>query len=210
VHVPKTGGTAIQQAYKQHLRFGDVVLAAWRISLDNWYGDVLQVGKHSSAAHIAAHLGAERFRQTISYAILRDPLGRLVSYYKWIQSFEHPGKLERWLRSHRSFEEFVEPASEHFALQSDLVCDPDSGLPMVSILAPYERLAESWRLVAFRLGLRSAELPVANASIAIPVEVTDRARDLVARRYARDVELYRRTVARWNATMGAGAQQGAA
>ena len=46
-------------------------------------------------------------------------------------------------------EEFVEPASEHFALQSDLVCDPDSGLPMVSILAPYERLAESWRLVAF-------------------------------------------------------------
>lgn len=210
VHVPKTGGTAVQQAYKEHLRFGDVVLAAWRKSLDNWYGEVLQVGKHSSAAHIAAHLGVERFGQALSYAIVRDPLERLVSYYKWIQSFEHPGKLERWLRSHRSFEDFVEPASEQFALQADLVCDPETGLPMVSILAPYEKLAESWRLVAGRLGLGQAALPVANASIAIPVEVTDRARTLVARRYARDVDLYRRTVARWNATLGAGMRQGAA
>lgn len=210
VHVPKTGGTAVQQAYKPHLRFGDVVLAAWRVSLDNWYGEVLEVGKHSSAAHIAAHLGAERFRQAFSYAIVRDPLARLVSYYKWIQSFEHPGKLERWLRTHRSFEAFVEPASEHFALQSDLVCDPDTRLPMVSVLAPYEKLAESWRLVSFRLGLREAALPVANASIAIPVEVTDRARALVARRYAPDMELHRRAVARWEATIGAGARQGAA
>ena len=136
VHVPKTGGTAVEQAYKPHLRFGDVVLAAWRRSLDNWYAEVLEIGKHSSAAHIAEQVGRERFRQVFSYAILRDPLERLVSYYKWIQSFEHPGNLERWLRSHRSFEDFVEPASEHFALQADLVCDPETGLPMVTVLAP--------------------------------------------------------------------------
>lgn len=210
VHVPKTGGTAVEQAYKPHLRFGDVVLAAWRRSLDNWYDEVLHVGKHSSAAHIAGQVGQERFRQLFSYAIVRDPLDRLVSYYRWIQSFEHPGELERWLRAHRSFEAFVEPASEHFALQSDLVCDPGTGLPMVTILAPYPSLAESWRLVCTRLGVAAGILPRANASIAIPVEVTDRARQIVGRRYARDVTLYRDAVARWAALHGAGRQQGAA
>ena len=210
VHVPKTGGTAVEQAYKPHLRFGDVVLAAWRRSLDNWYADVLEIGKHSSAAHIAEQVGKERFRQVFSYAILRDPLERLVSYYKWIQSFEHPGNLERWLRSHRSFEDFVEPASEHFALQADLVCDPETGLPMVTVLAPYTHLAASWRLVCTRLGVAAGELPRANASIAIPVEVTDRARQMVGRRYARDVALYRDAVARWNAQHAAGPRLGAA
>ena len=207
IHVPKTGGTAVEQAYKPHLRFGDVVLAAWRISLDNWYAEVLEIGKHSSAAHVAAQIGQERFRQVLSYAIVRDPLDRLVSYFRWIQSYEHPGRLERWLRSHRSFESFVEPASEHFALQSDLVCDPETGLPMVTVLAPYPRLAESWRMVGTRLGFAAGTPPRANASIHMPVEITDRARQMVTRRYARDVELYRRAVSRWNATHGAPAQQ---
>lgn len=210
VHVPKTGGTAVEHAYKPHLRFGDVVLAAWRVSLDNWYADVLEIGKHSSAAHIAAQIGEERFRQVFSYAIVRDPLDRLVSYFRWIQSYEHPGRIERWLRAHRSFESFVEPASEHFALQADLVCDPATGLPMVTLLAPFPQLAESWALVGQRLGIPANAPPRANASIAIPVEVTDRARQLVGRRYARDVELYRRAVARWNALHGPGTRQGAA
>lgn len=208
VHVPKTGGTAIQQAYKPHLRFGDVVLAAWRRSLDNWYAEVLQTGKHSSAAHVAAQIGHDRFRQVLSFAILRDPLQRLVSYYRWIQSFEHPGKVERWLRSHRSFEDFIEPAAEHFAPQADLVCDPATGRPMVTLLAPYPHLAQAWHLVCMRLGM-GGELPVANASIEIPVEVTDRAREIVARRYARDVDLYAATLARWDA-MHLQARQGAA
>jgi hypothetical protein len=208
VHVPKTGGTAIQQAYRPHLRFGDVVLGAWRRSLDTWYTEVLQTGKHSSAAHIAEQIGQERFRHVLSFAILRDPLDRLVSYYRWIQSHEHPGELERWLRSHRSFDAFVEPASEHFPPQADLVCEPDSLRPMVTVLAPYARLAEAWGQVCRRLGI-GGPLPVANASFAIPVEVTEAARALVARRYARDLELLARTVARWEA-MNPPARQGAA
>lgn len=202
VHVPKTGGTAVEQAYKPHLRFGDVVLAAWRRSLDTWYAEVLNTGKHSSAAHIAEQVGEERFRHVLSFAILRDPLDRLVSYFRWIKSYEHPGELERWLRSHRSFEDFVEPAAEHFPPQADLVCEPGTLRPMVTVLAPYPRLAEAWAGIGRRLGI-SGDLPVANASFDIPVEVSDRARDLVARRYARDVELYARTGARWEATQGA-------
>jgi len=200
VHVPKTGGTAVEQAYKPHLRFGDVVLAAWRRSLDNWYAEVLNTGKHSSAAHIAEQVGVDRFRHVLSFAILRDPLDRLVSYFRWIQSYEHPGERERWLRTHRSLEAFVEAAIEHFPPQADLVCEPGTLRPMVSVLAPYPRLAEAWAGICRRLDIPPGGLPVANASIAIPVEVNARARDVVARLYARDVELYARTLARWEAT----------
>ena len=95
----------------------------------------------------------------------------------------------------------------------DLFCeflDPETGLPMVTVLAPYTHLAASWRLVCTRLGVATGELPRANASIAIPVEVTDRARQMVGRRYARDVTLYRDAVARWNAQHAAGPRLGAA
>lgn len=197
IHVPKTGGTAVELAYKPHLRFGDVVLAAWHDSLDTWYGEHLHIGKHSPAAGIARELGPDRFRQVFSFAILRDPLDRMVSYYRWIQSFKHRGEDERRLRAHRDFESFVEAAAEGFAPQADMVCDRVSGLPMVTMLAPYPRLADAWRLVSGRLGLTSA-LPVANASADIPVEITARAREIVARRYTRDAELLRRVSQRWD------------
>ncbi|MBR0679858.1 sulfotransferase family protein [Roseomonas eburnea] len=198
VHVPKTGGTAIEQAYKPNLRFGDVVLAAWRVSLDNWYEEHLHMGKHSSAAHIAAHMGQDRFRQVLSFAILRDPLDRMVSYYRWIRSYEHPGKAERRLAVHDSFDAFVEEACESLAPQAELVCDHGTGLPMVTVLAPYTRLAEAWRLVCLRLGI-VAPLPIANVSGEVKAKVTDHARAVVAGRYARDVELYRQAQARWAA-----------
>ncbi|MBR0673793.1 sulfotransferase family 2 domain-containing protein [Neoroseomonas soli] len=198
VHVPKTGGTAIEQAYKPHLRFGDVVLAAWRISLDNWYEEHLSLGKHAHASRIAGHMGHERFRHVLSFAILRDPLDRMVSYYRWIRSYQHPGEIERELQVHETFDDFVGPACERLAPQADLVCDPASGMPMVTVLAPYPHIAEAWRLISRRLGIE-APLPVANASRSLRTEVTDRARDIVARRYAHDALLYRQATARWSA-----------
>lgn len=198
VHVPKTGGTAIEQAYKPHLRFGDVVLAAWRVSLDNWYEEHLGIGKHAHAARIAAHMGPERFRQVLSFAILRDPLDRMVSYYRWIRSYEHAGEIEQRLQAHETFDAFVEAGCEHLAPQSDMVCDPRNGVPVVAVLAPYPHIAQAWREVCLRLGI-DAPLPVANASVKLRVEVTDRAREAVARRYATDAALYRQAQARWAA-----------
>lgn len=198
IHVPKTGGTAIEQAYKPHLRFGDVVLAAWRVSLDNWYEEHLGLGKHSHASAVAAHMGHERFRQALSFAILRDPLDRMVSYYRWIRSFKHPGKVEQGLRVHETFDAFVEAGCEHLAPQADMVCDPATGMPMVSVLAPYPHIAEAWRVICLQLGIAST-LPVANASRRVHAEVTDRTREFVARHYARDAQLYREATARWAA-----------
>lgn len=206
VHVPKTGGTAIEQAYKPHLRFGDVVLAAWRVSLDNWYEEHLHMGKHSSAAHIAAHMGQDRFRHVLSFAVLRDPLDRMLSYYRWIRSYDHPGKVERQLARHESFDAFVEEACGSLAPQAELVCDPETGLPLVTVLAPYAQLAAAWGLVCRRLGIE-APLPVANASDRVKAEVTDRAREIVARRYARDGKLYRQAQARWAAEHAQGPAQ---
>ncbi len=199
IHVPKTGGTAVELAYKPHLRFGDVVLAAWQVGLDTWYGEHLNIGKHSPAAQIARQMGPERFRHVLSFAILRDPLERMISYFRWIRTHAHAGEHEQRLRAHDDFEGFVEAAAASFAPQADMVCDPKTGLPIVTILAPYPRLAQAWRLVGHRLGFESA-LPVANASSNIPVEITDRAREIVATRYARDADLFRRVTNRWDAT----------
>ena len=202
VHVPKTGGTAIEQAYKPHLRFGDVVLAAWRLSLDNWYEEHLGLGKHAHASVIAQHLGIERFRRVISFAVLRDPLERMVSYYRWISSYDHKGETEKALRVHDSFESFVEAGCKHLAPQADHVCDPATGMPIISVLAPYPHLAEAWREIGPRIGIE-APLPIANASQPLPVDITTRAREIVARHYARDAELFQDAMAGWPARRGA-------
>lgn len=189
VHISKTGGTSVEQAYIPHLRFGDVILAALPEGMDSWYGKHLSVGKHTPARRMRLLAGRAAFERMLSVAVVRDPVQRMVSYYRWIHSGEHRGQRERELGEIRDFAAFAEKVCTFFLHQVDMVTDPRSGEVIVSHLIPFRRLAEGWAGVAARLGI-DAPLPHVNASSGrISVEVPEAARQRLLETFARDVAL---------------------
>ncbi len=190
VHISKTGGTSIEAAYTPHLRFGDVILAALPEGIDVWYGRHLSVGKHTPARRMRLLAGRPTYNAMLSVAVLRDPLERMVSYYRWIHSYPHSGRRESDLREITAFEPFAEKVAGFMLHQSDMVTDPNSGEVIVSHLIPFRRLAEGWAGVAARLGIE-APLPHVNASSGqVRIEVPPAAAAMIRETFARDVELF--------------------
>lgn len=189
VHVSKTGGTSIEAAYAPHLRFGDVILAALPEGMDRWYGRHLSVGKHTPARRLRLLGGRAAWEQMFSIAVVRDPVERMVSYYRWIHSTPHSGERERELGEVKDFGAFAEKVCTFFLHQVDMVTDPKTGAVIVTHLIPFRRLSEGWAGVSARLGIE-APLPHVNASSAkIAVEVPEAARAMLHERFARDVAL---------------------
>jgi hypothetical protein len=125
----------------------------------------------------------------LSIVVLRDPVERMVSYYRWIHSTPHSGQRERELGDVKDFGAFAEKVCTFLLHQVDMVTDPRTGEVIVKHLIPFRRLAEGWAGVAARLGIE-APLPHVNASSAkIAVEVTEPVRAMLREVFARDVAL---------------------
>lgn len=189
VHVSKTGGTSIEAAYIPHIRFGDVILAALPEGMDTWYGRHLSVGKHTPARRIRLLAGRAAWERMLSIAVVRDPVERIVSYYRWIHSTPHAGQRERELGEVKDFSAFAEKVCRFLLHQVDMVTDPKTNDVIVKHLIPFRRLSVGWAGVAARLGIE-APLPHVNASSPkIAVEVPEAARAMLREVYARDVAL---------------------
>lgn len=190
IHISKTGGTSIEEAYTPHIRFGDVVLAALPEGIDRWYGKSMSAGKHSSAHRISRLAGKSVFAEMFSIAVVRDPLERMVSYYRWIHSYDHQGERERGLRAITNFVEFIEQWPTFLPKQTRMVCDYESGERLVTFLIPFPKIAEGWNQVASFLEIDSA-LPHVNASEKrIPLEISSEAQEKVYDIFADDVQLF--------------------
>jgi hypothetical protein len=190
IHISKTGGTSIEVAYTPHIRFGDVVLAALPDGIDRWYGKSMSAGKHSSAHHISRLAGKSVFEEMLSIAVVRDPLERMVSYYRWIHSYDHRGERERGLKETADFSEFTEKVSTFMLHQTRMVCDHKSGEKLVKFLIPFPKISEGWNQVAAVLKIDSP-LPHVNASQKkIKADVSSEARQRVYDIFADDVQLF--------------------
>jgi Sulfotransferase family len=189
IHVSKAGGTAIERAYARHMVFGDVILDANPQGMNRLYREKFGIGKHATAHRVARLVGRDRFRAVHSVAVLRDPLDRMLSYHRWVHGFVQDGETAQRLKPFTDLEAFVrEAAPPALPLQASMVRDPRTRQVIVSRLIRYEALAEGWAAVCRRLGI-AGELPRANVSPRVDVEVTDAARALVREIYAEDYRL---------------------
>ena len=102
VHIPKTGGTTINQILKR-----DRILASRRNRFDGMDG----LG-HDSAAHQRARLGADRWDRSYTFSIVRDPYDWAIS-----QFFYH-------LQQHCTRAEKKKPCENATALSRRPVTDP--------------------------------------------------------------------------------------
>lgn len=196
IHCEKTGGTSIERAYLPNLKFGDIILAAAPYGMDAWYSNIISAGKHSSAFQISKLAGEAEFHKMLSVSVVRDPVDRMVSFFRWIHSLDHRGEHERNLSKIRDFSEFIDIVlmSTFMRPQSTMVRNHESGALMIDYLIPFPRIAEGWGAVASHLVI-DTPLPHVNASKnEIAVEITNGVRQKIYAHYANDLDLYNHAV----------------
>jgi hypothetical protein len=187
VHIQKTGGTSLATLLRA--KMPDVRTFA---------------GTHDHAAWARRTLG-ESYGRYFSFAFVRNPWERLVSWYAMIvhraqTESQSLNRFWRYVLDHaRTFDEFlygctdtiedVDGRKSILYNQLDYISD-EAGTVIVDFVGRYERFNQDAGVVLQKLGLGPAPLPHENQSDHRDYRsyYTDDTRRLVAERYARDIE----------------------
>ncbi len=109
IHINKTAGTSVTEALAPHLAWNDIVLGGTPIgrALDQPFHERFGLYKHSTAREIRAVVGGPVWKSYLSFAVLRDPVERTISLYRFLRRLEDDcpaGRklLRRVLRRRRS------------------------------------------------------------------------------------------------------------
>ncbi len=97
VHIPKTGGTSLAHALeararKDDLMLGDTPKAVKRRKRLSGAASAGRLWKHATLADIEGVVTRQEIARMFTFALVRNPWDRMVSYYHWLQSqsFDHP------------------------------------------------------------------------------------------------------------------------
>ena len=157
-------------------------------------------GRHVFASDIREHMGFDRWNSAFKFAFVRNPWARLVSWYH--SCLKEPlsrNEFHRYIQANTScFEEFLNTtaglALKTTVNQIDYVAD-SAGRPIVDFIGRFERLQQDFQFIGTRLQL-PLTLPHSNKGLAVADYrsfYNDETRDLVARRFQRDIEIFRYT-----------------
>ncbi len=197
VHVQKTAGLSFESVLFRH--FPDI---------ERWHG------RHGHARDAVADIGIEQWRDYYSFAFVRNPWERLVSWYAMIDSRRQKLPFyKRWqsapfstgiwnqvVQKGKTFDDFIEHCTDvvfdkgckkSFAFnQLDYLTDANGDL-LVNKIGRFETLADDAKDVFARLGIPAA-LPHRNPSAHGHYSecYSDRTREIVAKRFARDIEAF--------------------
>lgn len=200
VHIQKTAGISITKVLQQ--RFPDAA---------HWHG------RHGHTAQGIAEIGRDAWKDYYSFAFVRNPWDRLLSWYLmiedaraelpiWKRWSKAPFKSTLWnqvVANSDDFESFldncVKPVDDRGTLKSfaynqiDYLTD-ETGAIAVDYVGRFETLKSHVAEVFDRIHIADAELPRRNASSNgkshYSARYTPRTRDLVAKRFARDIEAF--------------------
>ncbi|MCA9492742.1 MAG: sulfotransferase family 2 domain-containing protein [Myxococcales bacterium] len=213
VHIMKTAGESVEIAYDGVARWNDLLLGGSPHGerMAGPYAARFGLHKHSTAAEIREVVGADTWAGSTSYAIVRDPVSRMVSAWTYLQvvrnSITWRDRAKSWvgrgppkvgwvqvIEQARTFSEWLNhPVARQSMLmqpQASFVTDA-SGAPIVTDILRFESLPSEWERVRGRLGLEGVPLPHKNSSGGVdkPV-VTDADRVLIHELMAADYEMF--------------------
>ncbi|HTA46988.1 MAG TPA: sulfotransferase family 2 domain-containing protein [Bryobacteraceae bacterium] len=192
VHVPKTGGTSIE----------DVIWPAERTEEDLWmgfvsaHGNKYQTGglQHLLARQIRQEVGDEIFGDYFKFAIVRNPWDRSVSQFCYTRIRTDLHELIG-MTAETSFSEYLALIEGHehvqWQPQFDFLYDADGSI-LVDFVGRFERLEQDARSIFSRLSLETGTLPHANASDRRPYrEYFDAScKRRIERLYGQDIEAF--------------------
>lgn len=166
VHIPKTAGQSIEHVFlsENGLAWGQRAALLLRQNRDPAAGPERLAHLFACEYVSCGHMAADDFSKYFKFAVIRDPLARLASAYRF--------------RHHSlgiSFRQFVEEQlitepldlfsgrSRHIFPQSCFVCGGDGNV-LVDKLIIFERLADEWPELSRTIFGRSLPLPLINVS----------------------------------------------
>ncbi len=194
IHVPKTGGTSIEQALlpwadRPEERTINRVLARLGIHVNHYLGpiDCRRFRKHQQASTVRSVLGSTLYETLFSFAFVRNPWDALVSRYCYIrQAGNHHG--HRRVTRLASFAQFVtSEVVRRKPPQSAWLLDDDDR-PLVRFIGRFEQLDDGFQQICRELNLR-AKLPRFNRTQRADYRhyYDDTTAQLVATYWSRDI-----------------------
>ncbi|HUQ36120.1 MAG TPA: sulfotransferase family 2 domain-containing protein [Aestuariivirga sp.] len=194
VHIPKTGGTSIENCIWPAPRNREDLWMGFVSSYRNKY----QTGglQHLLARHIRLEVGGNIFNAYFKFAIVRNPWDKLVSQYTYLRKRKD---LQHYLgvTAETTFAQYIEAAalSDHVQLtpQVDFVND-ENGLSIVDFIGRFETLKEDAQRIFSRIGIQNMILPHTQRSLRekdYRSYYTAETRDRVAQIYERDIALFK-------------------
>src|SRR5947207_9305724 len=110
VHVPKSAGTSVTSVLSKLCTVLDIEIGG------SAFGEAIQpaylkrhgLSKHSSAREIRCALGEQQWLRFTSFGVVRHPLGRLASAYRFLRKWDSPhNRLHATFNEFTSFAQFV-------------------------------------------------------------------------------------------------------
>ncbi len=203
VHIAKTGGTSVRAALERR-RWADPwywpMFLCSRFSHLSGHRIATKLPRHAKVVAAKELLPREFFQSLFKFAFVRNPWDLQVSSFHHIRR-ERP----QYLGGHDSFEGFLRwkldpdrPYQYHvdtsIELQSDYLIDLQGRL-VVDFIGRYERLQQDFATACTRIGIPPPPLPHARQARDrgkdYRVYYTDETAELVARHFARDIEMLR-------------------
>jgi len=178
VHILKTAGTSICAALDPTLRWNDVILGGtvFGEQVNGPYKDRFGLLKHATARQIRAVVGEDVWASFFTFAVVRHPYTRMVSFYTWLEkSIQKAGPeaaIWTWPSTKgfvesKTFSEFIRNEKFLHAMashpQGDWVCD-DQGRCIVDYVGRFEDLSSVRAMISDRIGVDLVPLARHNPS----------------------------------------------
>ena len=191
VHIQKTGGSCIEEILHQNVAGLQKIF-----------------GMHDHARWGRQRMPANVWDDVFKFAFVRNPWDRLVSWYSMIEqraASKPRHQLNKLLQyasaTAPTFSDYIELCTatitdndgvKSFMFnQLDYVADENGNL-IVDYVGRYERFSQDLKIVLDRLGIKDCAIPHVNQSKHTHYSryYTERTRQIVADRYARDIEYF--------------------
>lgn len=204
VHIPKTAGTSIEKllGHFEELERGMQDHRTVREMLSVTPGELIKVAGSEGVVQAARELrgvlrysermSQEAFAGYFSFAIVRNPFARVVSWYKNIMRDEIH-QQNRNVPADISFSDFLIHHGWHTELRPQMAWIKDrNGRVAVDYVGRFEALGEAMQTIASRLGRTEADLPhlLDGGSDSHTTFYDNASRKRVAERYAEEIELF--------------------
>jgi len=146
---------------------------------------------HDDISAAQRRMPAELFDRYFKFTFVRNPWDRLVSEYEFLLRKTEHGRHER-VKKLGGFGEFIRmQIPRRDAYQINMMCDRH-GKVLMDFIGKLENLQEDWKTVCERTGIPYQELQRKNASERSHYQdyYDSESRQLVARHWAREIELF--------------------